>query len=67
MEKPIIGKTMKAPIRETGMAMVGIKAARQSWMKMKTTRITSARAMKSVTMISSIPAVMAKVVSRDTS
>ena len=67
MVKPIRGKTMKAASRETGMAMVGISVARQSWIKMKTTRITRARAIKRVSMISSMPAVMARVVSREMS
>ncbi len=65
--KPIRGNTIKAPTRETGMAMVGIRAARQSWMKMNTTKITRARAMKRVSMISSMPAVIARVVSMEMS
>jgi hypothetical protein len=67
MVKPIMGKAMKVASRETGMAMVGINVARQSWMKMNTTRITSARAMNRVSMISSMPAVIAVVVSREMS
>ena len=67
MVKPINGNRINAPIRETGMAMVGISAALQSWIKIKTTKITSARAINRVSMISSMPAVMARVVSRDTS
>ncbi|MBA7666035.1 hypothetical protein ES703_74110 [subsurface metagenome] len=54
-------------MRETGMAIVGIKAALQSWIKIKTTRITNARAINKVWIISAMPAVMARVVSRDMS
>ena len=65
--KPSIGKNMNAPIRETGIARVGINVALQSWMKMKTTRMTRTRAITRVTTISLIPAVMGAVESRETS
>ena len=61
--KPINGNTIKAAIRDTGIAIVGIRAALQSCINIKTTNITRANAMKRVTIISLIPAVMASVVS----
>jgi hypothetical protein len=64
--KPSIGKRIKAPTSETGMARVGIRVALQSCMNINTTRITSNNAIIRVTIISLIPAVMAVVVSRET-
>ena len=66
MLKPSIGNSMKAPTSETGMASVGIRVARQSWMKRNTTRITSSSASPKVTTISSMPAVMGLVESNAT-
>ncbi len=66
MVKPSRGKSIKAATRETGIASVGIKVARQSWMKIKTTKITKARAMIKVSIISAIPAVMGSVLSSET-
>ena len=65
--KPNSGNATNAPSRETGMAMVGIRVARQSWIKIKTTKITRARAITRVSMISLIPLVMGSVASSDTS
>ena len=67
MVNPSRGKSMKAPTSDTGMATVGIRVARQSWMKTNTTRITRARAIKSVSMISLIPATIGLEVSSDMS
>ena len=67
MVNPSIGKKINAPINETGMARVGISVARQSWIKINTTKITSTKAMIKVITISLIPAVMGRVVSRPTS
>ncbi len=67
MEKPNSGKNAKVPTRDTGTASDGISVARKFCRKMKTTRITSATAWNSVTMISLMPASMASVVSREIS
>ena len=67
MENPSIGKNINAPIRDTGIANVGMMVALQSWIKMNTTRITSIRATISVMTISRIPAVIGRVESSDTS
>ena len=61
--KPNKGNIIKAAIRETGIAIVGIRAALQSCINIKTTNITRANATKRVIIISLIPAVIASVVS----
>jgi len=57
---------MKVPTRETGTASSGMSVARHPWRKTKTTTMTSARAIHSVTKISWMPSVTARVVSRAT-
>ncbi len=64
---PSMGKNMKAPIKDTGMARVGIRVALRSWMNINTTNTTRISAIMSVTTISLIPAVMGRVESRATS
>jgi len=64
---PSMGKNIKAPTNETGIARVGISVARQSWIKIKTTRITRIKAMIKVTTISLMPAVIGAVESSETS
>ena len=64
---PNIGKTINAPSNETGIATVGISVALQSWIKTKTTNITRSNAIIKVITISSIPAVIGAVASREIS
>ena len=66
IEKPSMGKNMKAPISETGTVRSGISVARQFCRKMKTTMITSTIASKSVCTISLIPSLTGSVVSSET-
>ncbi len=63
-EKPSSGKIMNVPMRATGTVSSGMSVARQFCRKTKTTRMTSSTASSSVLRISSMPAVMASVVSR---
>ena len=65
IEKPSIGKKMKAPISETGTVTSGISVARQFWRNTKTTRMTSSTASKSVWTISLMPSVTGRVVSSE--
>ncbi|MND50246.1 hypothetical protein D3C80_412120 [compost metagenome] len=66
-EKPKSGKIINVPIKETGTVSNGIRVARQSCRKMKTTKITNITASNKVWTISLIPALMAAVVSSETS
>ena len=63
IEKPSIGKKMKAPISETGTAISGISVARQPCRNRKTTMITSTIASTSVCTISLMPSLTGSVVS----
>ena len=65
--KPKAGKNINAPIKDTGIAKVGINVALQSWIKIKTTRTTKINATINVTTISLIPASIAVVESNEIS
>ncbi len=66
MEKPNSGKSTKVPTSDTGTASSGISVARQPCRKMKTTRMTRTSASIRVCLISLMPSVTARVVSRET-
>jgi hypothetical protein len=65
IEKPSIGKKMKAPTSETGTVTSGMRVARQLCRKMNTTRMTRITASNSVCTISVIPSVTGSVVSSE--
>ncbi len=62
-EKPKTARAAKVPIRDTGMAMPGIRVVRQSPRKTKTTAMTSMIAMIRVSITSSMEALTKLVVS----
>ena len=62
-ENPKSGNAMKVPISDTGTVKSGMRVARQFCRNTNTTRITSTTASKRVWTISSMPAVIAAVVS----
>ena len=64
-EKPRIGKTANVAMSDTGTVRSGMSVARQFCRKMKTTRMTSRTASKSVWTISLMPSEIASVVSRE--
>jgi hypothetical protein len=55
-EKPMIAMTANVPISETGIVAVGISVVRRSCRKIRTVRMTSTAAMKSVSTMSLIEA-----------
>ena len=55
---------MNVPIKETGTASSGIKVGRQPCKNRNTTTITSTKASKKVCLISLMPSVTARVVSK---
>ena len=63
MEKPNNGKNTNVPTSETGTASSGISVARQPCRKRYTTTITSTMAISSVSTISLMPSITARVVS----
>ena len=63
MVKPNSGKNRNVPTSDTGTASNGISVARQPCRKMYTTRITRTIAISSVSTISFIPSLTARVVS----
>ena len=66
MEKPKILMKAKVPVSETGMVTAGMRVARQSWRKTKTTSATSSSASASVIRISMMPSRTGSVVSSET-
>ena len=63
IDRPAASMTENVPIRETGIAMAGIRVARKSCRKMNTTRTTRTIAMMSVVMTSLMDCLMYRVVS----
>ncbi len=65
IEKPIRGKKMNAPTRETGTVISGMRVARQFCRNTNTTRMTRATASKRVWTISLMPSSTGRVVSSE--